>query len=509
LTSSTAIEVAQGITQDTGKNTTGGAGARGDIDGYWTSIPANGNTVRNLIHGAEYVMSHITHFYALSALDFINTSAYPGMSPWLPTYTVSDMLDGSTGTGKSLVLSYVTALDMRRRAAALGAMFGGRKPIQNAIVPGGVTTLMSSTYPITPVATDYDKFGPYKLATTVNNYQTELNKIRNFINTTYIPDVLTVAGAYTKYWYSGTADTYLLSYGDFVTDTAGTLAIKRGILTTGAGTVAFDQANIQEYAKYSHYQYTPLVETGLHPFSGRTDPYVDATSYSWLKAPRYNDSGTVRVCEVGPLARIAVTHYFGGSPTVSQAGTGVTALTLGALGATYNVNNLVTEALGALGIGATNLWSTLGRHACRALEAKYVADAIYAWSGTLTANQPAYTYKKLSRQLSSGYGLREAHRGALGHWITIDGKKIAKYQCVVPTTWNASPKDDSDQRGAAEQALMGTRLGITQGDWVVNILRTLHPFDFCIACAVHVVGADGKELLKFAVGPDGKIKIEE
>jgi len=493
--------VAQGITIDDGKSN-----GSGNINTYSTQIPANGNTIRNLINGSELLMSNITHLYALSALDFIDTSTYPGMAPWLPSYTASDMLAGNEGIGSALVAAYVKSLDIRRRAASMGAMWGGRKPVQNAIVPGGVTTSTDSTYPLTAVSTDYDQFGPYNLAETQTNFLTQLNIVRDFVNQTYIPNVLLVATSYTKYFYSGTTNAYLLSYGDFITDGAGTLAIKRGLVSPTLSGITFDQANILEYVDYSHYQYG-LGETALHPLAGRTDPWADSTSYSWLKAPRYNDAGTIRVCEVGPLARVINTHARGGGPVVSQIGTGVNVWS--AVPNNYNVSNLVTAAMTIVpGNSTPLLLSTLGRHAARALETKYVADALAAWVGTVNAGQPAYTYKKLPKQISVGFGLREAQRGALGHWIKIENKKIAKYQCVVPTTWNGSPKANG-QRGATEEALVGVNLGNTTADQIVNILRTVHPFDFCIACAVHVVGADGKEMTKFAVDTGGRITVEK
>jgi hydrogenase large subunit len=506
LSSATAIDVAQGITVDDGKSNAG------NINTYSTTIPANGNLIRNLINGSELLMSNITHLYALSALDFIDTSTYPGMAPWVPSYTASDMLDGNTGIGSALVGAYVKSLDIRRRAASMGAMWGGRKPVQNAIVPGGVTTAVDTTYPLTPVSTDYDKYGPFNLGDTINNFVSQLNIVRDFVNQTYIPNVLLVATSYTKYFYSGTTNAYLLSYGDFIYDSTGSLAIKRGITPAAVPLVGatFDQANILEYVDYSHYVYG-LGETALHPFAGRTDATVKTSpqiSYSWLKAPRYNQGGSIRVCEVGPLARVINTFANGGGPTVSQTGTGVTAWS--SVPTNYNVTNLVTAALTVVPGGSTALLlSTLGRHAARALETKYVGDALAAWVTTINTSQSAYTYKKLPKQISEGFGLREAQRGALGHWIKIENKKIAKYQCVVPTTWNASPKDALGNHGPAEEALIGTTLGNTTEDQIVNILRTLHPFDFCIACAVHVVGADGKEMTKFAVDPDGKVTVEK
>jgi len=189
--------------------------------------------------------------------------------------------------------------------------------------------------------------------------------------------------------------------------------------------------------------------------------------------------------------------------------------TLVTAGASYSVPGLVGAAVTALngaGVGtdATILASALGRHAARALEAKFVADACAAWADGLTPDAPCYTYAKIPKQISTGYGLTEAPRGALGHWIKIEGKKTAKYQCVVPSTWNFSPAHAATtpgniaNRGAVEACLVNSVIGTNSTDQIINILRLVHPWDCCIACAVHVVTPEGKEKLKFAIGPDGR-----
>jgi hydrogenase large subunit len=161
-------------------------------------------------------------------------------------------------------------------------------------------------------------------------------------------------------------------------------------------------------------------------------------------------------------------------------------------------------ALGLVSQPATSLYSALGRHAARALEAKYIADAMNTWVAQLTPDAPCYYYKRIPKQIATGAGLAEAPRGALGHWLKIEGRKVAKYQCVVPSTWNFSPRDGGNNPGPVEAALIGSTIGTNSTDQIINILRLVHPFDCCIACAVHVVNPEGKEMLKFAIGPDGK-----
>lgn len=530
-------------------------------------------------------MSHITHLYHLAALDYINTS---NLGPtWSPSFTASDMLSGTDGsTGAALVGSYVAALGIRAKCHTMGALLSGRQPISNAMVPGGVTTMLSTSGEDT--ATNP---GPYTKAVTISKFSTMLDTVRDFINKTYIPDVLTVAAAYgggigmKNYFAYGTGHGNLLSYGDYLLNPSSTGTNKRllgrGRIQLGnvlnpptslsnAGVYgAVDAGQIVEYVGHSHYKTyygtTPGTATaGKNPFDGETNPQFEknttacGTSYSWMKAPRYLAQSSDLVggghekkidgtpyadgdpipYEVGPLARMVVAYgleaLVGGTPTVSPLatpGSGVTVrpleITGGPLTSSYNVKQLVDAALVIAAGGSTVaevalLWSVLGRHAARALEAKFVADAMSGWVNDLANdNGPVYTYQPLPGGLRTGIGLVEAPRGALGHWIKIEKKRILKYQCVVPSTWNCSPKDDVGQRGAAEETIYSAK-NITTGladptsptsqaaqDAVVNILRLLHPFDFCGACAVHIVTPEGKTVAKVDIDPNGKVtKIE-
>jgi len=294
-------------------------------------------------------MSHITHLYHLSALDFINTSTFPGMAPWLPSYTASDMIDGNSTLGSTLVVNYVTALEKRRKMHTAGALFSGRQPIQNAMVPGGATTLFSSTYPDNPITGDYDQFGPFNATSTVSKFKSLLNDVRTFINTKYIPNVVTVANAFPGYWSQGVGCTNLLAYGDYPINSTGTLAIKRGRATVITPST-FDQAQIREYVGGSYYNYGILDAEGLHPFDGKTTPNMGtANGYSWIKAPRYMDGTTPKVYEVGPLARMVNTYLRGTQVTADDTVVGGTslgqALGTSSLGA-YSVTALVDTALG-------------------------------------------------------------------------------------------------------------------------------------------------------------------
>ena len=483
--------------------------------------------IRNIIHGMDTVMSHITHFYHLSAQDFINfNNSVVDMSPWTPTYTAGGVLDGDTNPGASLILDYVEALTVRRLCHTAGALFSGRHPIQNAIVPGGVTTHFDATYPLDPAGPEQDQYGPYNATSTRAAFGNLLTTIRSFIDTKYIPDVLTVAthGPFMGFWTQSVGCANALAYGDFHMDAAGRLLLKRGVAASTAtqgASVAFDQALIVEKVPYSHYDYAALdginFPNGRHPYDGLTNPHLNkgGASYSWLKAPRYGASQDVY--EVGPLARIWVSYIANDAGLTVTTSNGIPQIGL-SNGASYSIPSLVglvnTNVLSPNSLGPTDLFSTLGRHACRALEAKLLADACPVWLSLCTDSATCYDYKKIPKTITKGHGLSEAPRGALGHWIKIEGRKVAKYQCVVPSTWNFSPRDIGDNPGAVEQALESSWIGPDNDPegQILNILRVVHPFDCCVACAVHVVGPDGKEKLRFAVDPDGRpanIKIAD
>ena len=411
-------------------------------DAFGITAPPNGRIMRNLVLGANFVMSHILHFYHLAALDYINTSGVIDIAPWVPRYETQDMVTGETAA--ALVGHYVEALAIRRKAHQMGAIFGGKLPCAPSFVPGGCTEV--------PTQEKIDEF------------RTLLAEQQSFIDNTLLPDVLAVAGLFSDYFSIGQGCGNLLAYGVFdLTD--GTKLLARGRYTDGV-LASVEPDKIIEYVAHSKY----TANSGnRNPADGVTEPDADKPdAYSWLKAPRYDN----KVHEAGPLARMA-SNYLQGDATTQE---------------------LVDGVLGEFNAGLDALFSVLGRHAARALEAKLVADAMDGWLNELVVDEPVYAESDIPKS-ASGIGLTEAPRGALGHWINIQNSKIDRYQVVTPTNWNASPMDDLGQLGPIEQALVGTP--VADETQPIEVLRVVHSFDPCLACSVHMLrpGKDKPEVV--------------
>ncbi len=425
--------------------------------GIADQIPENGRIIRNLIQGANFIMSHILHFYHLAALDFVDVTKVADyddkdpalmmvkdfikraldagdmarLGPFYPRYEGDYRLPAKVD--QAAVAHYVQALNMRRLAHEMSAIFSGKMPHNVAIVPGGVTEV--------PTA---DK---------IANYLWKLQELRNFVDNVYIPDVLAVAGVYSDYFEVGRGCGNLLSYGVFDLEVKEKDLAKRKRLlsqgTTSASDLKYrplDPAKITEDIRNSWYK----SRSGLNPSQGETDPdRAKADGYSWVKAPRYEG----KVHEVGPLARMVVS-YTAGETTVQK---------------------LVNDTLAHFGAKPTALFSVLGRHAARALECKFVADKMAGWLLELKLGEPVCTEYKTPTE-GNGMGLWEAPRGTVGHWIKIADSKIAHYQIVPPTNWNASPRDDNGQPGPIEQALVGTKVKDESNPFeVVRIVRSFDP----------------------------------
>jgi Ni,Fe-hydrogenase I large subunit len=439
-------------------------------------IPNNGRIIRNLIQGANYVQSHILHFYHLAALDYVDVTAaadYTGsdqgllkvkafigravtaknnamLGPFWPRYEGDYRL--SKPINQKATMDYVKALDMRRLAHEMAAIFFGRIPHGPGLCPGGVPQ------------------GP--TADNIAQFRTKLNILRDFTDNVYIPDVIAVAEAYASDGFSqGVGCGKVLSYGVFDLDSNADLTKRKRVLPNGlAGAdlklTAFDPQAISEQVKYSWFD-----SPGGHPSQEDTkDNYNKSGAYSWLKAPRYNNE----VREVGPLPRVLVA-YLSGDATVKK---------------------MVDDTLAHFGAGPAALFSTLGRHASRALECKIIADAMDKWLSELKVGDP-YNVPFQIPDTAQGMGLWEAPRGALGHWISIKGGVIDRYQCVVPSTWNCSPRDDKDQPGAIEQALIGAKVRDEANPF--EVVRIVRAYDPCLACAVHLVRPNGETIGEYRI----------
>jgi hydrogenase large subunit len=439
--------------------------------GISDQIPDNGRIMRNLILGAAHIADHILHFYHLAALDYVDVTSIakydgrdPGLNsvknfaergelgPFTPRYEGDYRLPDAANI--EALAHYVKALEMRRKGQEMLSIFGGKMPHNCTIVPGGVTEVPT-----------VDK---------IASFLWRLNELRDFIDTVYLPDVMMVAEAYSDYFGIGTGCGNLLSYGIFDLDgkdpdlTQRQRLLKQGTVSTDLRLGNLDTNKIAEYVKHSWYE-DPT--TGKHPSSGETRPQPGKKgAYSWIKSPRYDG----KVYEVGPLARVAVT-YASGDPVIK---------------------GLVDSTLSHFKATPKALFSVLGRHAARALYCKMVADSMPGWLLQIKPGEPAYLDHDIPDQ-GTGMGLVDAARGALGHWVEVKDKKIANYQCVVPTTWNGSPKDDKDQPGPIEQALIGTKVKDENNPF--EIVRIIRSFDPCLACAVHLITPKGRELGQFRV----------
>ncbi|MBD3647992.1 MAG: nickel-dependent hydrogenase large subunit [Pseudomonadales bacterium] len=492
-------------------------------------IPANAQLIRNLMIGAQYVHDHVMHFYHLHALDWVDVvsalsadpkatselaqsiSSYSRSSPGYFSDVqkrVKKLVDsGQLGifanaywghpayklppeANLMAVAHYLDALEWQREVAALHSILGGKNPHPNFVV-GGAPVGISVHEGAGTGSTSVNMVGLSRIKNIIDSMQ-------QFVDQVYVPDTLAVASFYKDWGTTGYGEGTgnFLCYGDFPekgTDDVSSLLIPRGaIIDRDLSTVhevdLDKEDEIQEFIAHSWYDYEGGKETGLHPYRGETSlnysgpkpPYehLDANgSYSWLKAPRWRG----RPMEVGPLARVLMLYASGHEPT----------------------RELAAMALGKLELPLTAMFSTLGRTAARTLETKIIADAMNIWYDNLMTNITAGDVRTFNDALwepstwpnhAQGVGYTEAPRGALAHWVVIDDGKITNYQAVVPSTWNAGPRDASGNPGPYEAALAGHSLH--DASQPLEILRTIHSFDPCIACAVHVLGADKEEIVR-------------
>jgi hydrogenase large subunit len=489
-------------------------------DALGISVPKNAELIRNLMFCTQYVQDHVVHFYHLHALDWVDVvsalSADPAktaqiatsISPWpksSPKYfaAVQAKLKAFVQTGQLgifangywgnpsyklppevnllAVTHYLEALDWQKEIVKIHTIFGGKNPHPNYLV-GGV-----------PCSINPDEVNAINMDR-LNYVGSLINGAIAFVEQVYIPDLMAIAGFYKDWAAIGGGLTNYLAYGDLPTrgyNQPEYFKFARGaILDRNLNEVypvnGRDEQEIKEYIAHSWYSYSGGEASGLHPFDGETEfnytgpkpPYEQLNvegKYSWLKTPRWKD----HPMEVGPLARLLVSYAKGST----------------------EVKDVVNEALGQLGVPVTALFSTLGRTAARGLETRLVVHWMKGFYDELMAQVKTGELSTFNGErwepstwpaTAQGVGLSEAPRGALAHWIKIKDGKIDNYQLVVPSTWNASPRDAKGQRSSYEAALIGTRLA--KADQPLEILRTIHSFDPCIACAVHLYDPEGKHV---------------
>ncbi|TRW89758.1 nickel-dependent hydrogenase large subunit [Candidatus Methylobacter oryzae] len=505
-------------------------------DALKIKIPENANSIRNLMQLSLQVQDHLVHFYHLHALDWVNpvnalkadpaaTSALqqkisphnPKSSPGYFRDTQNRLLkfveSGQLGPFKNgywtnpayllppeadlmAVTHYLEALDFQKDIMKIRTVFGGKDPHPNWLV-GGV-----------PCAINIDGVGANGAINMerLNLVSSIIDRTIDFIDQVYIPDLLAIAGFYKGWMYGGgISGQSLLSYGDIPDKandySAANLLMPRGAIINGDLSKVHevdltDPEQIKEFIPHSWYKY-PDDSLGLHPWDGVTEPNYklgpntkgdrthikeldEAAKYSWIKAPRWRG----HAMEVGPLARYVIGYAQGNKEITEQ----------------------INFVLKTLDVPVTALFSTLGRTAARGLEAQWAAGKMRYFMDKMVANIKSGDLATANVALwdpetwpssVKGVGFTEAPRGALGHWLKIENTKIANYQCVVPTTWNGSPRDEQGNIGAFEAALMNTK--VERPDEPVEILRTLHSFDPCLACSTHIISPDGTELTQVKV----------
>ena len=495
------------------------ASVRAVEDALEIRIPKNAEIIRNLMFLTQLVQDHVIHFYHLHALDWVDVvsalSADPAATSQL-AQSISDWPLSSTshfrGVQEKLksfvergqlgpfanaywghpayalppeanllaVAHYLEALDWQRDFIRIHAVLGGKNPHLQGFVVGGMAT------PVDP-----DRQASIN-TTTIQFMRDLIEKGRQFVEKVYIPDLLAVASFYKDWASYGAGPGNYLVFGDYPEgdDSQARLFLPSGVIRgRDLSTVEpFDPQKIAEHVKHSWYEYEGGDEQALHPFDGETRPRYTGprppydrldvgAKYSWLKAPRYDGLAM----EVGPLSRMLVAYASGHE----------------------RVRQLVDATLQHLGVGAEALFSTLGRVAARGLETLVLAEKMMDWLDQLQENMVRHDLRIHDNDRwdpdswpreATGVGFHEAPRGALSHWVHIKDGVIANYQCVVPSTWNAGPRDAAGQRGPYEEALLGTP--VANPEQPLELLRTIHSFDPCIACGVHVLDRSGRELVK-------------
>ena len=492
------------------------ASIRAVEDALKIKIPPNAQLIRNIIIGIQNTQDHVIHFYHLHALDWVDITSGLKADPVKTAQLAASISDWPNNSAtyfkavqtkiKAFVASgrlgpfanaywghpayrlppeanlmatahYLEALEWQKDVIKIHAILGSKNPHPQTFLVGGMSIPID---PDSQNALNADKLMEIKRL---------LKKSQEFVEKVYIPDLLAIASFYKEWAGIGAGVGNYMCYSEFP-DADGKPWLPGGAILNRdiSKVVAIDQKKISEHVDHSWYE---DAGKGLHPFDGETKPnytgpkppyeHLDTDKkYSWVKAPRYEE----KAMEVGPLSRVLVAYVSGHKET----------------------KEVVDLVLKKLGVGPAALFSTLGRTGARGIDCLLIARQSGKWLDELIGNISKGDYRIHANELwdpaswpaeADGYGMHEAPRGGLGHWIKIKDQKILNYQAVVPSTWNASPRDAKGQRGPYEAALVGTP--IADPSRPLEILRTIHSFDPCLACAVHVVDATGNEVVKVKV----------
>lgn len=507
------------------------AGIEAVEDALEIEPPLNAKLVRSLMNVALFIHDHPVHFYNLHGLDWVDIvsalSADPAKASKdafnytdTPMYTGTDHLKmvqkrvadfvkkGHLGpfanaywghptykfTPEQNLIGlshYLQALEVQRTAAQMMAIFGGKQPHPQNLAVGGVTCIM-------------DLQNPSRMGEFLFKYK----EVKKFIDNCYYADIVMAASMYggepSVNAGLGTANLYAhksfpLNRSEYMFDSGIMMAEDVIALVSGKPfkILDADESKITEEATHAWYK----DDEPLHPYEGKTNPnYTGFTDmktlndkgeledskvlkvnekYSWIKAPRYDG----KPMQVGPLSNIVINYARGNQRVVK----------------------VVDEFLKKTGLPISAVASTLGRTACRMLEAKIIAENGFEAFNALVENlkvddKTCASYRIDNKKEYKGRYISSVPRGVLSHWIRIKNGIIKNYQAVVPSTWNASPKDVGGVRGPYEESLIGLKVyDLTQP---LEIIRVIHSFDPCIACAVHVMDTKGNEMGSYKIDPN-------
>jgi hydrogenase large subunit len=483
-------------------------------------IPVNAQYIRNLIILAHGLHDHIVHFYHLSALDWVDvvsaTKADPAkaaslaqsLSSWSGNSVqefkkVQDKIKGFVATGQLgiftngywghpamkltpevnllAVVHYMQALEVQRYANKIVTILGSKSPhIQNVAV-GGVAN---------PLALDSQSVLTIERLLAVKEW---IDKLEDFVKNVYLVDVAAIGAFYADWTTYGKGIVDYISVPDIPLDGKGTKFsmpgghIANGDVSTFKPITSFNDKyfaeGVSEAVKHSWYEYAGGDDKSLHPYKGETKPkytdFQDNGKYSWLKSPTFYG----KPMQVGPLPHVMCMFAAGHEPTKKYA---TAALDL-------------VSSIAKTKVGIDALHSTIGRHAARAVRSAVLMDELKGQWDMLLANMAKGDLKTFNKPIfpkgeQQGVGFHEAPRGVLSHWVVIQDGKIKNYQCVVPSTWNAAPRNEKDAPGAYEACLVGNP--IADPEKPLEVLRTVHSFDPCIACAIHVMDEEHTEIVK-------------